>query len=164
MSRYVTNFLSVVIAVGLMTSTTGAIDFPSDFGIYDDRPLPRANINHGRPLPKRLNTPVLISLDEALMLSKATGQKVLMITGAEWCGYCVKLKGDIQSEPLASLLDPYIVVYLDLDFNPEIKVKYDVRSYPTSFMLDNSGRVISTQVGYSPANYRLWLLKNKLRK
>jgi thioredoxin 1 len=64
---------------------------------------------------------------------------------AEWCGPC-RLIGPIIEE-LSSQYDGKAVIgKVNVDENPEISMKYSIRSIPTILILKN-GEVVDKQVG-----------------
>jgi thioredoxin 1 len=162
MFRFLKSITAVMATIAILVSMVVLVraDRLSDFGIYDDRPLWSPGLTIGPLVIDSLNVPVLESLDEATALSNKTGQPLLVIAGAKWCSYCHKLKRDIQSEPLRSLTDRFIVVYIDIEQNPDFAAKYLVRSIPHSFIMKH-GRVLSSQKGYTTSNYRVWLIQNQ---
>jgi len=76
---------------------------------------------------------------------------------ASWCHYCQKLKANTLSNPqvqaeLASLnwkqVDP------DVGSGRELAQRYNVHGFPTTVVVNSSGGVVKTIVGYSaPADY-----------
>lgn len=99
---------------------------------------------------------IVTSLKDAQELAYATDKKILLIFGTEGCPYCVKLKNELFTEPLKAAIDPYIVCYLDLDKNKELKQEYNIGMIPDSRILKNN-REISRLKGYSKDRYVDWL-------
>jgi thioredoxin-like negative regulator of GroEL len=98
---------------------------------------------------------VLDSLKEAQVLSKATNKPILLIVGSESCNYCLKLKNDLNSV-LKNDIDDFIVCYLDIKSNPEIKNQFNISLIPDSRIINND-RVNSIIKGYKPNDYKKWL-------
>ena len=64
---------------------------------------------------------------------------------AEWCGPCKQIGPAL--EELASDLDGKVtIVKINIDDNPNVPVKYGIRSIPT-LMMFKGGEVASTQIG-----------------
>lgn len=64
---------------------------------------------------------------------------------AEWCGPCKQIGPAL--EELASDLDGKVTIAkINIDDNPNVPVKYGIRSIPT-LMMFKGGEVASTQIG-----------------
>jgi thioredoxin 1 len=70
---------------------------------------------------------------------------VLVDFWAEWCGPC-KIIAPIIEELAKDYDGKAIVGKLDVDTNPEVAMKYGIRSIPTLLILKN-GEVVGKQVG-----------------
>lgn len=64
---------------------------------------------------------------------------------AEWCGPC-RMIAPIIEELSDEYKDKVLVGKLDVDSNPEVSMKYNVRSIPTVLILKN-GQVFDKQIG-----------------
>ena len=84
--------------------------------------------------------------------------KVTMIDfWAEWCGPCRAITPIV--EELAKEYDGKAIIgKLNVDENPEVTVKYGVRSIPTILFIKN-GEVVDKQVGAVPKS----VLEEKLK-
>lgn len=99
---------------------------------------------------------IVNSLEDAMALSESTKMPTLVIFGAEWCGYCTGLKNDINNGELNKELDSYIICYIDVDKNKDVKKEYKVRNLPDSRILKNK---IETEkiTGYEKNRYKKWI-------
>jgi thioredoxin 1 len=82
--------------------------------------------------------------------------KIILIFGAEWCKYCLLLKNNLETLNL----DNYKIYFIDVDENKELKIKYDVKSLPTSIILSNE-KIISKKIGFNKNDYNKWLEDNR---
>jgi thioredoxin-related protein len=98
---------------------------------------------------------IIDSLEEAQRLSDSTGKSVLLILGAESCFHCERLKTDILTDQIPDS-DRYIICYLGLDENPDLKKKYSVSMIPDSRILKKN-KTITTIKGYDRTKYSKWL-------
>jgi thioredoxin-related protein len=99
---------------------------------------------------------ILGSLSEAKTLAKSTNKPLLIIFGADYCRYCNDLKQDILSYELSPEVNPYIICYLDISQDTELKTKYNISVLPDSriFVKDQQK---SKNTGYSIKQYKTWL-------
>ncbi|MEM9991788.1 MAG: thioredoxin [Bacteroidota bacterium] len=64
---------------------------------------------------------------------------------AEWCGPC-RMVGPVVEELAKDFEGKALVGKVDVDANPEISMKYGIRSIPTILILKN-GEIVDKQVG-----------------
>ena len=69
---------------------------------------------------------------------------------AEWCGPC-RMIGPIIEELASDYEDKAIIGKVNVDDNPEISMKFGIRSIPTILILKD-GEVVDKQVGVTTKN------------
>ena len=75
---------------------------------------------------------------------------VLVDFWAEWCGPC-RMVGPVVEELAGEYEGRAIVGKVDVDANPQISMKFGIRSIPTLLVFKN-GQVVDKQVGAVPKN------------
>jgi len=95
------------------------------------------------------------NFDEVVLQSE---KPVLVDFWAEWCGPC-RMVGPIVEE-LASEYDGKAVVgKVNVDYNPDISVKYGIRNIP-ALLFFKDGQIVDKQIGAVPKS----VLAEKLAK
>lgn len=85
----------------------------------------------------------------------------LLVFGADWCPSCVKLKAVLSSQP--ELAAGYHLVIVDIDQEPELAARYQVRAVPVLVVLQANGKLRRT-VGFTTIeNLRQWLKNGAIR-
>lgn len=112
------------------------------------------NVYSSEPPLLTVQQTYVTDLDVALTLSKDTGQKIVLIFSADWCGHCQNLKRDF---PQIKEFDDKIVCILDSDKNKKMTRQFKAKSLPTSVILSKDGQELSRIVGYKKDTYQKWL-------
>lgn len=79
---------------------------------------------------------------------------------AEWCGPC-RMVGPIVEEVANDYADRAVVGKLNVDNNPNVAMKYGVRSIPTILFIKN-GEVVDRQVGAVPKSVLVQKLESHM--
>lgn len=103
---------------------------------------------------------MLSSFDEAKLLSSETDKPILLIFGANYCNHCAALKKDIQSSQLSQMTDKYIICYVDITENNDLKTEFGVSIVPDTRII-NRGIQKHSIKGYNIQKYMLWLKNAK---
>jgi thioredoxin-related protein len=99
---------------------------------------------------------ILSSIDETQKLSKLTNKPALIIFGADYCKFCSMLKQDVLNKQLSPSIDKYIICYVDIKDNTELKDKYQVSLIPDSRIFIDLTEKRKTK-GYNKDTYLQWL-------
>jgi thioredoxin-related protein len=96
---------------------------------------------------------------DAINISNDKNIPIVLIFGQESCNYCNKLKSDINSGELDSLLENKIICYIDILNNKDFIEEYEIKKIPDSRILLNN-KVRSKITGYDKVKYKTWLSSN----
>lgn len=83
---------------------------------------------------------------------------VLVDFKADWCGPC-KMMTPILKEVKKQLKDRISIIKIDVDKNPAIAAKHQVRGVPT-LAIFKQGKQVWKQSGVIPANELVQIIKN----
>jgi thioredoxin-related protein len=96
------------------------------------------------------------SCDVSLKTASDNNKKLIIIFGAEWCGFCRSLKKDINSLTESE----YEICFIDIDNqeSKELLKHFGIKIVPTSIMVDaKDNKEIKRIEGYVKNNYVRWL-------
>lgn len=102
-------------------------------------------------------------LPKAVAKAKAEGKLVLVdFTGSDWCGWCIKLKGEVFDTKEFKEYAAKNLVLVEVDFprrkelpsglkatNQALADKYGIQGFPTLIILDGNGQQVG-KLGYKP--------------
>ena len=85
----------------------------------------------------------------------------VLFTGSDWCGYCIKLQKEVLSKPDFKKLGEkdFVLVYIDFPrksradnpmANRVLSRMYKVQGFPTAFVMNPNGQVLTKIVGTLP--------------
>ena len=97
----------------------------------------------------------IISLLIVLCLSTVATAKELIVVGADWCPYCVKQKQYMKDNP--DVIKNFDMEYIDVDKNPELRSKLNIKVFPSSFIFDDNHRKVGALRGFTPAKFNEWI-------
>ncbi len=95
-------------------------------------------------------------LQVALRRARVENKHVLLdFTGSDWCGWCMRLKGEVFDQPKFAAYAKANLIMVEVDFprrkelsasqqeaNNKLARKYDIEGYPTIIVLDAKGQQI----------------------
>jgi len=103
-----------------------------------------------------------LTYEDAVTLADRTDKTVFLYFGAEWCGYCNKMKQVFGEEEVAKELDKRIIMFIDVDKNSSLKRKFSVRTIPDYMIIDGKENVIKRNKGYmNKDSFINWLKESK---
>lgn len=108
------------------------------------------------PMAAKAKPPVFVdNYKESLELTQELDLPIVLMFGADWCKYCMVQKKDLWAN--VELLNDMIIVLVDIDENPEIASKYEIRKVPTTVFLLNKTEK-ARKNGYSNLkDFKVWL-------
>jgi thioredoxin-like negative regulator of GroEL len=92
-------------------------------------------------------------LKKAHELSVATGKPLLIVFGAEWCGFCHKLEQTTLADPamVEYVSTEFIPVHIDYDKQPRVAQILEVKSLPHTVVLSPEANLLGRIVGFAEA-------------
>lgn len=102
--------------------------------------------------------------EEAVKISKIENKKIFLLFYGEYCGPCNKIKEELTKPEVLRILDNYVVCYVDLLKEKELRKKYNINSVPTFFILDQNEKIIKKNSGYKDSVYLSnWLTESVIK-
>ncbi len=100
-------------------------------------------------------------LGEVLELATKENKWVYIDIGAKWCAPCKLMKRDVYTnETTASFFNKNFISYLVDGENgegPDLRIIFDVKSYPTLLFVDGKGRIkLKKESGLSNTGLMTW--------
>jgi thioredoxin-related protein len=109
----------------------------------------------------------LTDLSAARAQAAREGKHVMInFTGSDWCGWCIKLRREVFSQPEFEAYAAQNLVLVEIDFpkgkqisqatlraNSEIASQFKITGYPTLVLLNPAGNVVGRS-GYQPGGAR----------
>lgn len=99
---------------------------------------------------------IMRDIGDAQRISNSLNKPMLLIFGTDDCRFCNLLKDDILSFNLSPAIDKYIICYIDVNNNEDLKKKYDISVIPDSRIIFQD-KTKSRIKGYSKNKYNEWL-------
>lgn len=93
--------------------------------------------------------------NEALTKAKNENKLIFLDAYASWCGPCKKMAANVFTDLAVGKLynEKFINVKMDMEKGEGIQLsqQLDVRSYPSFYFIDGSGKVQKMAIGYHPS-------------
>lgn len=129
---------------------------PTQPGPQPQQPQPQPE----QPKPKPpMNQITASSYSEALSKSGEYGMPVLAIFGADWCGWCKKMKSEtLTDEQVKGMMMNYVVVHVDVDQDRSVSRKFGVSGIPAYVITNSQEKKLKNDAGYKNASqFASWL-------
>ena len=121
---------------------------------------PTQSFSQEKIITVSLNSP---DYEESLKIAKESNKKVFLLFYGEFCGPCNSIKEELMKPEVLQVLDEYVVCYVDLVKEKDLRKKYGVKSVPTFFIIDQNEKIIKKESGYKDAKYMMnWLTRSAL--
>ena len=90
------------------------------------------------------------NLNSAFKLSGETGKPMLVLFGAEWCGYCHKQDAETLSDPAVrrALAAGFVPVRLDIDANRRAAEILEIETLPQAVILAPNADLLGRAKGF----------------
>ena len=106
-------------------------------------------------------TDLIDGYEPARRLALLHQRPLLVIFGAQWCGWCRKLEAELESPQSDEIRQQWVVAKVDVDDQPVLAQQMDVGSLPGIRIVDASGDVVASRTGYlESAELQSWLEEN----
>ncbi len=92
------------------------------------------------------------SYETGMGLAARLNKPMLIDFSTEWCGWCKKLEKEVfPTSEFISAAQSYVCIKVDGDARRDLVGKHKVEGYPTTLLLDPTGRELDRIVGYETA-------------
>jgi thiol-disulfide isomerase/thioredoxin len=92
------------------------------------------------------------SIDEALVLVGDAPRPIVVHFGADWCGWCRRLKETTLTDAtILAMADRFAWVHIDVDAEPAVAKTFGARALPHTVAIDLEGRVLAEVRGFADA-------------
>ena len=87
---------------------------------------------------------------DSLKRAKAEDKAVILYFFSKSCGYCTMMEKQVlaDKEIAASMKNDVVSLRIDVDAKPDLAAKYNIRGYPTTGILEPSGKIVIRVPGY----------------
>lgn len=80
--------------------------------------------------------------------AKAEDKPILAMFSAEWCPPCKMMKKDVlPTDVVKNALEPYVLVYIDGEEQPDLATRYQVENWPTFVLMDPQAQMFDSFAG-----------------
>lgn len=89
-------------------------------------------------------------IQEGIGRAKAENKAILVYFFSKYCGYCTKMESDVLKSNEISRILQRDIVYLSVDVekNFDTAIKFGIRGYPTTVLLNDKGELLARVAGY----------------
>jgi thioredoxin-related protein len=103
-------------------------------------------------------------LKRARRISVSTGRPMLIVVGGPWCEHCKKLETDVLGHPTVAkyINTAFVPVHLDTAKDQRAVQILEVKSIPTTVILNSNADLLGTIKGYVEVREYAQVLKDSL--
>ena len=120
----------------------------------------------------------LTDYEQAQQQAKANKKLLLLdFTGSDWCGWCIRLRREVFSQPEFQEYADKNLILMEVDFprgkeqtgdvrrqNQHLAMQYEVQGFPTIIVLNGEGKKVG-ELGYMPGGPSAFISElERLRK
>ncbi len=104
---------------------------------------------------------IVNSYENALKASALKKKPLFLYFGASWCGPCQQIKANtFQTPEVQKRFGDFVVWFVDIDKDANLKQKYGVTAVPTYFVVDSNEKILGSSSGYrQKKDFLEWLSK-----
>ena len=85
---------------------------------------------------------------DTLSIAEQENKKILLVFTRQDCSWCELQKNILEDHEILNYLENYILFYVDSSKSKELAKKYNIKSIPVIFIIDDKEKVYKKNIGY----------------